>query len=351
MYHLRRRGVDVSTTAEGSLVKILVTGATGFYGRALCRALLVAGAERVVLYSRSESRQAEVAEQLRGHDAARFFLGDVRDQPRLEEAMWGCDTVVHAAALKRVDAVAYDPGEVTKTNIMGSSCVTAAAIAAGVERVLMISSDKAVMPENAYGVSKAHMEREAVAKNAVAVPRGTRISCVRWGNVLGSTGSVVITWRRQLAAGEPITITDERMTRFIMRVGHAVGFTLDALHDMEGGEVFVPILPAARLIDLAQAVCDVAQPALTYRPGAPVRVGLRPGGEKRHEMLLSPEEATRAYRQHGGRRFVVLPSLHSWRAAWPWPTGAFKLDGPYTSDRPSVWLTVGDLVDMLREVP
>ena len=337
---------------EARPVKVLITGASGFYGRALVRALLDGGAERVVLYSRSESRQAEVAEALRGYDAARFFLGDVRDQPRLEEAMWGCDTVVHAAALKRVDAVAYDPGEVRKTNIIGSSCVTAAAITVHVTRVLMISSDKAVQPENAYGISKAHMEREAVAMNAISVPRGTRISCTRWGNVLGSTGSVIGIWRRQLAAGEPMTVTDERMTRFIMTIGQAVAFTLRALETMQGGEVFVPRLPAAQMLDLAEAVRATQAPSPFGRPGLPITItGLRPGGEKLYESLLSPEETAHAYYIEGDDRMVVLPGHYSWRAEWPWPEGAKALREPYSSDSPDRWLSVDDLIAMLNEVP
>lgn len=327
-------------------MRCLITGATGFFGRAFARRVLETGAERVVLYSRSESRQAEVASQLLAYDGARFFLGDVRDRERLEEAMWGCDTVVHAAALKRVDAVAYDPGEVRKTNILGSSCVVAAAAAVGVTRVLMISSDKAVAPQNAYGVSKAQMEHEAVAMNAITCPRGTRISCVRWGNVLGSTGSVIGVWLRQLTSGTPLTITDPLMTRFIITVGQAVSFALAALEGMEGGEIMVPRLPAAPLMTLAAAV-------VASRGGNPAAFsfdisGLRPGGEKYHESLLSAEECARTHRV--GDRFTVLPSQYSWRAEWKIPVGAEAVAGPYTSDSPVRRLSVEELVAMLGEV-
>lgn len=323
-------------------MRALITGGSGYLGQALARRLLQDGASRVVLFSRSESRQAEVAERLQMFEAARFFLGDVRDQARLEEAMWGCDVVVHTAALKRIDAIAYDPGEVRKTNIVGSSCVVAAAIATGIRKVLMISSDKAVSPQNAYGISKAQMEHEATASNAIAFPRGTKISCTRWGNVLGSTGSVVTVWRRQLTEGLPLTLTDPLMTRFILSAGEAVGFTLAALETMEGGETFIPMLPAATVGDLAEAVAGPTYPREI--------IGLRPGGEKPHEALLSPEEVGRTWWDGTHRRMVVLPSLHSWRKGWA-TDGMAPVERAYTSDAPARWLTVPELVNMLKEVP
>ena len=327
-------------------MRCLITGGTGYFGRALARRLLDDGSERIVLYSRSESRQAELAEQFVHYGAARFFLGDVRDRERLEEAMWGCDVVVHAAALKRVDAVAYDPGEVRKTNILGSACVLAAAISVGVKRVLMISSDKAVSPQNAYGVSKAQMEHEAIAMNAIGYPRGTRISCTRWGNVVGSTGSIVGIWRNQLRRGQPLTITNPMMTRFIVTLPQAITFCLAALADMEGGEIFVPQLPATRIDALARAVsiqylkrdADDLQTIVT---------GLRPGGEKIHEALLSSEEPQRAYQV--GDRIIILPSHHSWRGTWEIP--GERVAGPYTSDAPVRWLSIDEMVAMLEEVP
>ena len=324
-------------------MKVLVTGATGYFGRALVRRFLESGAMRVVLYSRSESRQAAVAESLGKFNAARFFIGDVRDRERLEEAMWGCDTVVHAAALKRIDAVAYNPGEVRKTNVLGSSCVAAAAITAKVKRVLMISSDKAAGPENAYGVSKALMEWEAIATNAISVPRGTAISCTRWGNVLGSTGSVIHLWRRQAAAGDPLTVTDPDCTRFWITLPQAVAFVLWALEHMRGGEMFVPELPSMRLGDLAAVVA----------PDHPVKiVGLRPGGEKRHETLVTAEEMTRTVRLDG--RFVIEPTYPSWRYESWGPHLRLPAEGvAYRSDTNVEWLTpeaMGALLTELAEV-
>ena len=214
-------------------VRYFITGATGFFGRALARALLDGGAERVVCYSRSESRQALLADQLRYFPNVRHRLGDVRDRERLEEAMWGCDTIVHCAALKRVDSVAFDPGEVRKTNVIGSANVIAAALAVGARRVLMISSDKAAAPTTSYGASKAQMEHEAIASNSITAPRGLHVSCTRWGNVLRSTGSVTEVWREQLRRGAPLTVTDPSMTRFIISRYDAVRFCLAALDWMD----------------------------------------------------------------------------------------------------------------------
>lgn len=320
-------------------MRVLITGATGFLGRALVRAFLADGAERIVLYSRSESRQAEVAAELGDHPALRFFLGDVRDRERLVQAMWHCDAVAHCAALKRVDSVAYNPDEVRKTNVLGSANVSSAAVEAGVAKVLMISSDKSCLAQNAYGVSKAQMEHEAIAYNRISYPRGTKIACTRYGNVLGSTGSVVSLWRAAVAAGLPIPITDPDMTRFWFTVGQAVDVVREALARMEGGELFVPVLSAMRLGDLAEAVA----------PGWPVRViGLRPGGEKRHELLLNDDEATRTVAVTESL-YVVKPALPTWRADDPWDGEPFPAGAVYRSDLVPR-LSVEEMRAMLKEM-
>ena len=329
-------------------MRVLVTGASGFFGRGLCRALLEGGAERVVLFSRSESRQAAIAEQLHHFDAARFFLGDVRDRGRLEEAMWGCDTVVHAAALKQAVLVASDPGEVRKTNVVGSANVIAAALSARAKRVLMISSDKSVAASTFYGVSKAQMEHEAVASNAITAPRCLAISCTRWGNVLRSTGSVTELWRAQLQAGRPLTITDPSMTRFVITRRQAVDFCLASLAVMEGGEVFAPRLPAARLVDIAEATAVWAGPKLGLGGLAQtVTIGFRPGGEKHDEALVAPEEAARTW--WAGDTMTVLPSYHPWRGVFLGPSGEKLLTHAYTSGQPDRWVGVDELVGMLAE--
>jgi UDP-N-acetylglucosamine 4,6-dehydratase len=297
-------------------------------------------AERLVGISRDELKQADVAEEFAAHPQLRLFLGDVRDQARMEEALHGCDTVVHAAALKRVDAVAYNPGEVLLTNVLGTQRVIRAATAAGVARVLLVSSDKAVAPANMYGASKLMAEYVAVSMNATSYPRGTAISVLRYGNVLGSRGSVVHTWRRQAATGGPLAMTDARMTRFVLTLGQAVGFALRALALMDGGEIFVPVLPSARLTDLAEAVA----------PGvATTAVGLRPGGEKLAEALLAGDEPARTRRRD--EFYVVIPPVCSWRADGLWPGVPVDPGLVYVSDGSHGWIGTAALQVLLREVP
>lgn len=322
-------------------MRILVTGGAGSFGKALVRRLLKDGAERVAVFSRDEFKHAMMQEEFGDPPALKFFVGDVRDRARLEEAMWGCEAVVHAAALKRVDSVAYNPAEVRKTNVEGSANVAAAAIAAGVGRVLMTSSDKAVEPTNCYGASKAQMEHEAVATNAVSVPRGTRIACTRWGNVLGSRGSVVHVFRRALDSASPIPLTHPDCTRFWLTMEEAVDFACAALAMMRGGEVFVPRLPAMRIADLAKAVA----------PGWPtVVVGMRPGGEKIHEVLMNDDEAARALTLPGGG-YLIRPALHPWTAEPPWQGMPVAPGFRYASDRPERWLTITEMRELLKNVP
>jgi UDP-N-acetylglucosamine 4,6-dehydratase len=318
-------------------MRLLITGATGALGQALIRRLVSEPTlTRLVCYSRSESRQADVQRALPDHPALRWVLGDVRDRERLIQAMGGCEAVIHAAALKRVDAMAYNPGELRKTNIEGSAHVIEAALAAGVGRVLMISSDKAVEPINAYGKSKAAMEEEAIASNSFAVPRGTRIAVTRWGNVLASTGSIVPLWRAALASGQRLRLTDPNMTRFWLTLEQAAAFALWALGMLRGGEIFLPMLSAMRLGDLAEALA----------PGSPTEIiGLRPGGEKRHEVLMTREEGTRAVAigasgdpgiireaPDGQGAWVINPSIHSWRADAPWDGEPWPAEAVYRSD-------------------
>lgn len=319
-------------------------------GRALVNRLLKDGAERVVVFSRDEAKQARMAEEIGEHPAIRFMLGDVRDRDRLEQAMWGVEAVVNAAALKRVDSVSFHPTEVEKTNVTGTRNVIEAAMHAGVKKVLVISSDKAVAPENLYGASKKMAEALAVAANRYAWPRGTRVGCVRYGNVLGSRGSAAHVFRRQALLGQPLTVTDPTMTRFIITMPQAVDFCLAALRDLQGGEIFVPILPAARVWDLALAAAE-AWNGLTTSPA--VVIGRRAGGEKLHEVLLSEDEIRRALEQMTpmGGRFVVPPAAPSWDAQAAWMGERLPLDFSYSSDLPPRILTVGDLVPLLREMP
>lgn len=307
---------------------------------------------RIVALSRDEVKSGDLADRLGAAvPGLRCMLGDVRDPERLEEVFRGCDAVIHAAALKRISHSVYSPGEMVKTNIQGTINVIQAAAAVGVARVLVVSSDKCAEPVNLYGVTKCAAECYAVQSNSYTWPRGTRVGVVRYGNVLGSRGSVVGIWREQLRRGEPLTITDPAMTRFIITLPQAAAFCLAALADMEGGEVFVPRLPAARIADLADAV-EFEWYGRAVVKGDPrwsrELTGLRPGGEKLHEALLTREEPTRTW--WDGARMVILPGHHSWREDWKLPEGQ-KVAGPYTSDAPDRWLGVEELVAMLKEVP
>lgn len=322
-------------------MRLLITGGTGTLGSALARHYLAKGVERLVLLSRDEYKQAMLAAEFGDRLPVRFFLGDVRDQARLVEAFRGIDAVVHAAALKRVDAVAYDPGESIKTNVLGTINVIQAAVEAGVPRVLIVSSDKAVHATNFYGATKFLSEAYATAANAHTYPRGTCVASVRYGNVLGSRGSVIHVWRAQAAAGGPLTLTNVEMTRFVIRLRDAVALVEHALDAMQGGEVFVPVLRAMRLADLVRVMAADAG-------GLDVRLtGLRPGGEKRHEQLLSEEEIGRTLLD--GEHLVVTPAVRSWSNA-PWPGVSVDPAWVYRSDRVER-LNDAELRQLLAEVP
>lgn len=301
----------------------------------MVRHYLTMPVSRICILSRDEWKQAQMAQEY-PDDRLRWFLGDVRDLPRLTEAFHGVDMVIHAAALKRVDAVAYNPSEVIATNVLGTQNVIRAAIAARVGRVLLISSDKAVEPTNIYGASKMCAEWLAVASNVYAYPQGTRVSVVRYGNVIGSRGSVVELWRALGVGGGSIPITDKRCTRFWITMEQAVQLIQDALKLMDGGEIFVPDLPSMRIVDLAEAIA----------PGAEQReIGLRPGGEKLHEKLLNQEEVARTVWVNG--LYVVRPALNYWGGT-PRHGDAVRPDWEYVSDRNGRWVTVEEMREMLK---
>lgn len=345
---------------------ILVTGGTGTFGRAFVRDACAHDRwDRVVVFSRDEVKQAQLyadAEGWVGGGKLRLFLGDVRDFRRLQMAFRGVQAVVHAAALKRVDAGAYSPGELIDTNIVGTRNVVDAAIEAGVAYVVVISSDKAVQATNIYGVTKAAAEFYAVQANAYARidelhRRLTRISAVRYGNVLGSRGSVFHIWKQQAINGGPLTLTDVEMTRFIMTIEQAVALVNRALSDMAGGEVFVPMLPSARMDVLAEAVVRLCAPLLpAFRDGEGtewlVETGARPGGEKLSEQLLSEEEPTRTLMRPTSGIYVVLPTHHDWTKGAEWqgygdpvpPSFSYRSDSETNR-----WLTADDLLALMRE--
>ncbi len=279
---------------------VLVTGGTGSFGKAFIRILLDEyKPAKVIVFSRDELKQHEMREAGFDQSNLRYFIGDVRDLGRLQRAMDGVDIVVHAAALKQVPACEYNPMEAIKTNILGTANVIEAALEAGVSKVLALSTDKAVSPINLYGATKLAAEKLTVQSNAYSGERPARFSCVRYGNVIGSRGSVVPTFLRQRQNGK-LSITDKRMTRFWLSLEQGVRFVLHSIEIMQGGEVFVPKLPSTSLMDLAKVIAPQAQLE---------EVGVRPG-EKLHEVLISEDEARTTVELPD--MYVIQPALGPW---------------------------------------
>ena len=283
---------------------VLVTGGTGSFGRAFVRRVLADHApRRLVIFSRDEQKQHEMARELppERFPALRYFIGDVRDGERLRRAMRGIDFVIHAAAMKHVPIAEYNPFECIRTNIGGAENVIDAAIESGVERVLALSTDKAANPINLYGATKLASDKCFIAANHLSGEVGTRFSVVRYGNVVGSRGSVIPFFKQLVAEGATeLPITDERMTRFWITLERGVDFVLEQLEAMAGGELFIPKIKSLRLIDLARAV----GPDCGFR-----EVGIRPG-EKLHEILVPLEEArnTLEFDTH----YTVQPTFAWW---------------------------------------
>jgi len=316
---------------------VLITGGTGSFGKVFVRTVLDhAEARRVVVLSRDELKQWEMKQQFGDDGRLRFFIGDVRDRARLERAFDGVDFVVHAAALKQVPVAEYNPFEAVKTNILGARNVIDAAIDRGVARVIALSSDKASSPINLYGATKLVSDKLFVDGNAYAGGKATRFSVVRYGNVVGSRGSVVPLFRR-LAKTGVLPITDERMTRFWITLEKSVGFVLDRLREMRGGEVFVPKIPSMKVIDLARVLAPTA--TIEF-------VGIRPG-EKLHEELISVHDARRTV--DAGDFYVIQPDMEWWTPQ-EYAGHAVPPDFCYTSDRNTEWLEEESLRALLEHV-
>ena len=322
---------------------ILISGVTGTLGKAILRAAVKSNIySRVVGLSRDEVKQSQLGDEFHDFAALRLFLGDVRDRGRLAMAMRGVDYLIHAAALKRIDAGTYSPSEMIETNVNGTVNIVNAAIYAGVKRVVVVSSDKACAPTNLYGLTKGCAESYAVHANTYGYPSGTLIAAVRYGNILGSRGSVVPRWILQASRGERLTLTDAKMTRFIMTIEEAVALILYALQWMRGGEVFVPVLPTATMCDLATAVA----------PHVEIEsVGVRPGGEKFAEALLNDEEPSRT-RRVSSKYLHVVPSHHAWVKDDLWDGDPVTEQAQhYRSDNPGPLgnkkLSVGELRELL----
>ena len=310
---------------------VLITGGTGSFGKKFAEIMLREyHPKKLIIFSRDELKQHEMRMAGFNHPSMRYFIGDVRDAGRLERALAGVDVAIHAAALKQVPACEYNPFEAIQTNITGGQNVINAAIDQKVRRILAISTDKAVNPINLYGATKLCAEKMFVQANAYAGAQDTRFSCARYGNVVGSRGSVVPIFLEQRKGGK-ITVTDPRMTRFWMTLEQGVRFVIRCLEQMHGGEIFVPKIPSMKLVDLGR----------TLAPDCEVEyVGIR-AGEKLHEVLVSEDEARHTLETDD--MFVIQPahpwwSRQNWSNARPLPEG-FR----YASDCNARWLTAEEL--------
>ena len=320
---------------------ILITGGTGSFGRNFVKYLLVhSETKKIIIFSRDEFKQLQMQREMNDHrHRLRFFLGDVRDLQRLQRAFSGVDIVIHAAALKQVPTLEYNPFEAVKTNILGSQNVINAAIDQNVKKVLLISTDKAVQPINLYGSTKLCAEKLFVSGNSYTGGR-TKFSCVRYGNVLGSRGSVIDLLLKD-GNLKKVFITDERMTRFWLTLEQSFALVLFALDNMEGGEIFIPKAASMKLVDLFTTVAPEASREV---------IGARPG-EKMHEILLTTEEAKHTVSCND--YFVVLPEYNIldieifkkyWQLGSQLPVGFF-----FASDTNQKWLTPEQLREWLRQ--
>lgn len=315
---------------------VLITGGTGSLGKALTRELLDNhSVRRLVIFSRDELKQLEARRLFNDDPRIRWFIGDVRDRNRLTRAFHGVDYVIHAAALKQVDTAEYNPFEFVNTNIIGSQNVIDAAIDAGVKKVVALSTDKASSPVNLYGATKLSADRLFISGNHYAASYDTRFSVVRYGNVMGSRGSIVPIWRKLAEEGKSLPLTDKRMTRFWITLQQAVDFVLDSFGLMQGGELYVPRIPSVKIVDLAEAIA----------PGAAMHeIGIRPG-EKLHEEMIAPDDSRRTLQLD--TRYMVMPHLGGWGYKEP-GDGALVPDGfSYQSHTNDEWLGVEELRVML----
>lgn len=317
---------------------VLITGGTGSLGKALISYLMEnTKVRRIAIYSRDELKQHALRNEIGEDERLRWFIGDIRDLERLKRALHGVDFVIHAAALKQVDTGEYNPMEFIKTNVLGSQNVIDASIEAGVKKVVALSTDKASSPINLYGATKLTADKLFVAANNYSHSYGTTFSVVRYGNVMGSRGSVIPFWKSLAEAGQPLPITDLRMTRFWISLEQAVKFVMDSLEIMHGGELYVPRIPSMKIIDLAVAVSQDAQL---------VEVGMRPG-EKLHEEMISSDDSRRTILM--GDRFVVTPVVAEW--GYETPKGMPMAENiAYQSHTNDLWISQEDIRNFLNEI-
>ena len=317
---------------------VLITGGTGSLGKALVDYLLrETKARRIAILSRDELKQHNLRIEFKNDERLRWFLGDVRDLERLKRAFHGVDFVIHAAALKQVDTGEYNPMEFIKTNVLGSQNVIDAAIDRRVKRVVALSTDKASSPINLYGATKLTADKLFVAANNYSYAYGTTFSVVRYGNVMGSRGSVIPFFKSLAEQGKPLPITDLRMTRFWISIEDAVKFVIDSLEMMTGGELYVPRIPSMKIVDLANAV----------HPGAELEeIGMRPG-EKLHEEMISSDDSRRTIILKN--RFVVTPVIAEW--GYELPKGSNMPEGhAYRSDTNDIWMSELDIKKFIQNL-
>ncbi len=317
---------------------VLITGGTGSLGKALIKHFMGnTKVRRIAIYSRDELKQHNLRNEIGEDERLRWFIGDIRDLERLKRALHGVDFVIHAAALKQVDTGEYNPMEFIKTNVLGSQNVIDASIESGIKKVVALSTDKASSPINLYGATKLTADKLFVAANNYSHSYGTTFSVVRYGNVMGSRGSVIPFWKSLADAGQPLPITDLRMTRFWISIEQAVQFVMDSLELMDGGELYVPRIPSMRIVDLASAVAPHAKLE---------EVGMRPG-EKLHEEMISADDSRRTFLI--GDRYVVTPVVAEW--GYKPPKGTPMAEGvAYQSQTNDLWMSQEDIRSFLTEI-
>ncbi|MFJ7921350.1 UDP-N-acetylglucosamine 4,6-dehydratase (inverting) [Lysinibacillus fusiformis] len=315
---------------------VLVTGGTGSFGRKFIRKILNLGVKKVIVFSRDELKQYEMKQEFTD-SRLRFFIGDVRDKERLHRAFDGVDIVIHAAAMKHVDACEYNPFEAVKTNINGAQNIIEAAIDCGVEKVIALSTDKACSPVNLYGATKLASDKLFVAANAYVGEKKTSFSVVRYGNVVGSRGSVVPFFKNIKEKGT-LPVTDERMTRFWITLEQGVQFVLDNLERMHGGEIFVPKIPSMKVMDLAKAIAPECEIEI---------VGIRPG-EKLHEAMIMEDDARHTVEFDD--YYIIQPEFPWWSKKYAKGGGILPDGFAYTSDNNVEWLTIDQLLNLVEDM-
>ncbi|MEE1131342.1 MAG: UDP-N-acetylglucosamine 4,6-dehydratase (inverting) [Caryophanon sp.] len=313
---------------------VLVTGGTGSFGKKFIKKALTLGVKKIIVFSRDELKQYEMKQEFQD-ERLRFFIGDVRDKNRLYRAFDGVDIVIHAAAMKHVDACEYNPFEAVKTNIHGAQNIIEAAIDRNVDKVIALSTDKACSPVNLYGATKLASDKLFVAANAYVGEKKTQFSVVRYGNVVGSRGSVVPFFKKIRETGV-VPITDDRMTRFWITLDQGVQFVLDNLERMQGGEIFVPKIPSMNIMDLAKAIAPECKTEI---------VGIRPG-EKLHEAMIMEDDARHTL------EYETYYVIYSDQTNLPSKTGGIALEEgfSYVSNTNKDWLTIEELRNLVEEV-